>query len=291
MKKEMSNVVLSVLMLACTAVFADYTMPHEIDTITADVWQMEEFVLSGDGSANLLVGDADDPNNNFIMYAGSVPSKSVGQIVAGPTVDFSNAVLFAENAGQLETAVPNVTARTSTSFLASHGSYAKIQMWFRPNRLGQHQVLAHAKNVTWAISIQGNNLVVTLWFADGTNSGAKTISDISSHIGEWLYTEIMFSNKDAGKLEASVKNMDGSFNQSISFDFPGKTFKAGQWLVIGGEEGRRGFYGAIDSFKLSYPPDYLAADISKNGYVDITDFSLLAADWLKCTDIDNPDCF
>ena len=296
MRKIMEKIVFAMVVLVSAVAFGNYLTPATPDSITVDVWQMEEFVTFAEHpNVDFLMPVSGNTANWFRIWGGSnpgAPTNNLGEFISGPTQDFGNAIWFKENNGQAATAFPNVTARTEGNFLANQGPYLKVQLWFRTDRLGQHQVVAYGGGSSaWSISTFNNDIMVTLWFSDGTNSGNRVIADISDYIGQWIYLEFVFSNKGGGKFEAYIKDVSGDLYETASADLPGKTMGAGSWVIIGGEQNRRPFYGAIDSLKISTPPDYFSGDINKDGYVDLLDLAILAQSWLKCTDIDNPDCF
>ncbi len=240
--------------LAASVCVADYSSPGGMNGRTVDLWQMDAITMN---SSSSRVNGVSADNNLWFMLRNSagVDAPNLGELVPGV---FGSAVSFAANASCAETDKPNLWARTRTSLAWQNWPYVKVEGWVKFYDLVGLQFVVSTQT-SWRISSSGSYLQFTLWFSDGSNSASQSIS-IAGRENEWLYFTGSFDESET--LEFSVKNVDGSFNQSLSLPFPGKTLTTTNGLIILASDGgaRRSLNGAIDSLRISRPDVVLDID-------------------------------
>ena len=241
-----TKIVLAVLCVY-VSVWADYSGPGAMDNSTLDLWQMDSIVR--DASTSKLTGVSS--NNNlwfFLRNSAGQDTTTLGATISGPSVAFSQAVSFAENAPCADTTAPVVWAKTKTSSAWGNWPYFKLEMWVRYNDFDSLQFVAMTDS--WRVWTQGATIRYTAYFSDTTNSTNRDIN-LTGHLNEWLFVTATFDS--TGHQELSVKNIDGSFNQTVSADYSGKKLKTTDGLIyLASEKGaRRAFNGAIDSLRIS----------------------------------------
>ena len=85
---------------------------------------------------------------------------------------------------------------------------------------------------------------------------------------------------DFGGQDNGVWRTEGLFDELRIFSFSPGQFSVDDLNYIEGGINECGDPGTV----------YMKADVDKNCYVNIADFALIAANWLQCTDPNNPDC-
>jgi len=249
MKKRLCKVILCVLIAVCGLSPADYTVPGVMTPKTVDLWQMDSIVRNA--TTSRLEGMSVD-NNLWFMLLNSTATDTItlGATIDGPSAAFGQAMSFAENAPCADAAKPIVWARTRTNAAWGNWPYFKLEMWVKYNDFDSLQFVAMTDS--WRIWTQGATIRYTAYFSDATASTNRDIN-LTGHLNEWLYVTAIFD--ETGKQEFSVKNIDGSFNQTVSFNYPGKTLKTTSGFISLASEGgsRRAFNGAIDCMRISRP--------------------------------------
>ncbi len=245
--------------LAASVCVADYSSPGGMNGRTVELWQMD--VITTNPTSSRINGVSADNNLWFMFYNNvGAQSSTLGKLVPGV---FGNAVSFDVNASVVgldaTTPKPNLYARTRTNLAWQNWPYVKVEGWVKFDVFtGQQFIVSTA--TAWRVQSNGTNLVFGLWFSDGTNSGNNESISIAGRTNEWLYFTGSFT--EDGQLNFSVKNADGSFNQSVSESWPGKTLNTTSGIIFLASDGgaRRAFSGEIDSLRVSRPDVVLDID-------------------------------
>ncbi len=239
--------VILALLLMVISVWADYSSPGTMNKATLDLWQMDGIVR--DAATSRLESDSSNSNMWFMLKDNlGNDSPTIGSTIGGPTVAFDNAISFAANSSCGDNDRANIWGKSKTASAWCDQPYVKVEMWVKYNDFDSLQFVAMTDS--WRIWTQGATIRYTAYFSDATTSTNRDIN-LTGHLNEWLFVTAIFDEN--GHQELSVKNIDGSFNQTVSAEYAGKTLKITDgFIYLASEKGvRRAFNGAIDSLRIS----------------------------------------
>ncbi|MFI4912051.1 MAG: LamG-like jellyroll fold domain-containing protein [Sedimentisphaeraceae bacterium JB056] len=243
------TLVLTMLVTFCGNLFADFDGPGVLTPKTVDLWQMDTIVANA--TSTRLQGESGDNNLWLMLYDNTnSASPTLGTTIAGPTVDFGQAMSFADNSTCGDADKPNIWAKTRTGSAWGNWPYFKLEMWVKYNDLDGLQFVAMTD--AWRVWTQGSTIRFTSYFSDGSNSGNRDIN-VAGYMGQWLYVTAEFDEN--GHQSLTVKSLDGTFDNSASADFSGKVLKnTNGYITLASENGaRRSFNGALDCVHITRP--------------------------------------
>jgi hypothetical protein len=243
------TLVFVMLFTLCGALRADFDGPGVLTPKSIELWQMDTIVANS--TSTRLQGESGDNNLWFMLYDNTNnTSPTLGSTVAGPSVDFGQAMSFADNSTRGDNDKPNIWAKTRTGGAWNNWAYFKLEMWVKYNDFDGLQFVAMTDS--WRIWTQGSVIRFTSYFSDGSNSGNRDVN-VAGYMGQWLYVTAEFDENGHNSL--TVQSFDGTFNNTAEADFVGKTLKSTSgYITLASENGaRRSFNGAMDCLHITRP--------------------------------------